>query len=224
MYLIFIVILALISAYIQFYTLSWLVSHVFAFHLYVTVISSSLAQVFPSGSIKFCFILSVGDYLLLLLLFLQRYKHTNIKKKAFTHFQITGKNYEKKKSETMKSIYLYFYIQLLHVCLQPQVGVLDSSLVPGGFTIRPVFSEPSAVNCDFSACSSSHTSRSGANTERTADPLHFLVAQLQSPIPQEVLGCGPTVSRDTELFHTWMVWSHVALSANLSTASVWVYF
>ena len=116
MYLIFIVILALISAYTQFYTLSWLVSHVFAFHLYVTVISSSLAQVFPSGSIKFCFILSVGDYLLLLLLFLQRYKHTNIKKKHSLIFRLQGKTMRRKRVKLWNQ-YICIFIYSYYMCV-----------------------------------------------------------------------------------------------------------
>lgn len=65
-------------------------------------------------------------------------------------------------------------------------------------------------------CASSHTSKSGENTERKVDPLHFLVTQLQSLIPQEVLGLGPAVNRDTEFFHMWIVGCHAGVSALLA--------
>lgn len=139
--------------------------------------------------------------------FLKRHKHTNIKK--FKKWSLwvhsfsddRGKLWEKKSVITnyKNSIYLYLIYTAI-TCMSAATSWCSRFLsCHRCFTIRPVFSEPSEVTVTFLPARS-HTSRSGTNTERTADPLHFLVAQLQSPIPQEVLGHGPAVSRDTELF------------------------
>lgn len=84
------------------------------------------------------------------------------------------------------------------MCLQPQVGVLVSSLVTGVSLSDQCFLSLQQLLWLF--CLLAHIRAGLEQTQRTTDPLHFLVAQLQSPIPQEVLGRGPAVSRDTELF------------------------
>lgn len=125
----------------------------------------------------------------------------------WAHFHFSREICEEKNVES--GIMFVFSLLLNVEFLQPQSGFLDSSPVFGVLLSNKCFLNLQQLLC-FPA------------QERKVDPLHFLVTQLQSQIPQEVLGPGPAVSRDTELFHTWMVSCHVWFSAHLPAVSVCV--
>lgn len=91
-----------------------------------------------------------------------------------------------------------------HVIFIPISDSLQNHKVVSSIPFRsqryqdPVFSKPWRV----SPAQHHMLANQQRSTVKKVDPLHFLVTQLQSQIPQEVLGRGPTASRDTELFYT----------------------